>query len=262
MFSGNMYNPFDKVSIFSEDFKTLLNEMAEQMHRFAELHESIEAHLLETSEAGKAVPAGTSDVFMGKIMEVVDPGAFNTTYMIQNLAETITTLDSDPPGGCTSTIAPPRCDGIPYVIPYNRFFDGGQPAGGTVLVDFHAALVDDWVMVGKVKNEVPEGDLVCDPKVPQNLGACDLPAGGCQDLTLQGECENILLGTWRGPGTCCVLVPGNPAEPAEYAIWITEDVKISECPAGAARLPGSALPGFSQGIPTILPPPQLIGRVQ
>ena len=202
-----------------------------------------------------------SDVFMGKIMEV-SGDEFNATYMVQNLAETITTLDSDPPGGCSTLITTPpgRCEGIPYVVPYNRFFDGGLAATpDPVLVDFHAAREGDWVMVGKVKSEVAEGALECVPPVQPGFGKCACDDGTCGGPTqFPGQCVVICPngGTWV-EGECCNPVPSSPGEPAEYAIWITEDVKISTCPD-----PSPALTGNVPDIATILPPPQLIGRVQ
>ena len=203
-------------------------------------------------------PGQGSDVFMGKIMEVKEPGGFNTEYMVQNLAETITTLDSDPPGGCTPSAIAGRCEGIPYVVPYNRFFDDGMATTpDPVLVDFHAAREGDWVMVGKVKNEVAEGGETCEPPVNPPYGKCFFfgDPGQCIHVT-EEECPPPHV--WFGAGTCCNPVPGEPGEPAEYAIWITEDVKISTCPNPALARTGN-VPDFA---PTILPPPQLIGRVQ
>ena len=195
-------------------------------------------------------PGQGSDVFMGKIMEVAEPGGFNTTYMIQNLAETLTTPDG-PPGGCTPSVIPGRCEGIPYVTPYNRFFDSPQVAS----VDFHAAEVDDWVIVGKVKAET--GGQTVDCNLQPGQGKCVCANGDCFDgadsqLVCDLACNNN--GTFTA-GACCD--DEDPA-PAEYAIWITEDVKISTCPNPALARTGN-VPDFA---PTILPPPQLIGRVQ
>ena len=199
--------------------------------------------------------AGVAGVFMGKIMEVKEPGGFNTEYMVQNLAETITTLDSDPPGGCTPSAIAGRCEGIPYVVPYNRFFDDGMATTpDPVLVDFHAAEVDDWVIVGKVKAET--GGQTVDCNLQPGQGKCVCANGDCFDgadsqLVCDLACNNN--GTFTA-GACCD--DEDPA-PAEYAIWITEDVKISTCPD-----PSPALTGNVPDIATILPPPQLIGRVQ
>ena len=204
--------------------------------------------------------AGVAGVFMGKIMEVKEPGGFNTEYMIQNLAETITTLDSDPPGGCTPSAIPGRCEGIPYVVPYNRFFDGGlADTPEPVLVDFHAALLGDFVLVGKVKNEVSGGEGECVPPVPDGLGKCECLNGSCVDgASVPGTCDLVCggagTGTWF-PGECCNPEGQSDPEPAEYAIWITEDLKISTCPSGLA---GARSGG--QEATTILAPPQLIGE--
>ena len=180
-------------------------------------------------DAPPVIGGGPADVFMGKIVDCRDgegpctQQSFNVTYTIQNLAETLTTPDIGQLP-CLHTIDEVRCDGITEVIPYNRFFDDGNSnTPDPVKVDFYAAKLNDWVIVGKVKNEVGGDVGLC----------CDAPDGPCVFPSGQCSCTNAALcqaggGTFLGFGECC---PDDPPEPAEYAIWIVEDVKISECPA-------------------------------
>ena len=251
-FLSNVYHPFERVSIFSQDFKDILNEMSEQVHLFKELHESIAAKLLEV-EGVQRVAGSASNPVMGMITFVDDPGGFNTIYTVQNLAGTITTPDFGQPG-CTHVIDPVRCDGIPAVTPYNRFFDGGDPVTpDPVLVDFHPAHVDDLVMIGLVAPEEPAGKPTCEPPTPPGVGACVAQNGTCVCCVTQAFCEADPTNTYLGDESCCDPIPGLP-EPAVYAIWIVEDVKISTCPGGSPALTGN-LPRV-----TILPPPQLVGE--
>jgi len=175
------------------------------------------------------VAGDISDVFAGKIVDIFpDINNFNATYTVQNLAETLTTPKPDGqecPSG--NAIDPPRCDGIINVTPYNRAYAlPGGPGGG---LNFLPAVTSNdlhsYVVIEKIKDEVPPSGEICNPPVPPGEGKCE-GAFGCFDDT-QAECD-IAGGTFTA-GTCCNPLPGDPAEPADYRVWFIEGIDTIEC---------------------------------
>lgn len=215
-------DPFDGSNPFSQDTLDMHAEDRMEVMRFRDLHESIEAKLLELTEAEQVTAA--SGVTLGVVLSASD--LFNATYTIGAMP------------GAPGQLPPLEMMG--FVVPQGRMFDIAD-------VDFHAASVGALAVIHPLPLQKGfAGPWYSSAEMIDPLGACMGLDGSCFP-EIEANCVSGISGTFMGVGAPC------------GAVYLAENVKISVCPTPS--LPAGATPPrelLSPQPTTLLPPPPVM----
>ena len=186
------------LSPFDPRYRNWVMERDARTNLVVELHESIEAKLLELEVDAVVVPSTQSDIIIARIISV--NGTINATYTVESIRPPIITLTD--------------------VTPINRFF--ALDSSGNTQVDFLAAPESTDNDDGQGMAKIIKYSGTATGTIASGDGACSF--GGDCAITDPALCAS--LGGVFVEGLQC---PG-------LVVEITENVKISVCPAPVPAL--------------------------